>query len=157
MDVDARSRTEVSEGGSLCKCCTSINLQDLKSSLGYEHQPTWGLLLLSSRDCALCNLLAQSIQHSLNQPNVFQNSLREDSGPVRLVATGRTVPQQSNGRSFCEGAVGEALLWKEAALVIGENVDRNCCFFSRNAQVIMVAAHGEYSSDVVLISWADPP
>jgi hypothetical protein len=66
------------------------------------------------------NLLVQSIQHSLNQPNAFQHSLREDSGPVRLVATGRTVPQQSNGRRFREGAVDEVLLWKEAALVIGE-------------------------------------
>lgn len=146
----------MSDGKSLCECCTSINLQNLKSSLGYEHQPTWGSLLLSSRSCALCNLLAQSTQCCLNQANASQHSLQADSGPVRLVATGRTVPPGSNGRSFCKGVVDEVLLWKEAALVVGENIDRHCCFLPLNAQVMMVAAHGEYRSRVVLINLPNP-
>jgi hypothetical protein len=156
MDVVARSREVVSEGGSLCEHCTSINLQDLKNNLGYEHQPTWGSLLLSSRNCALCTLLAQSIQRSLNQPNAFQRSLQKDSGPVRLVAAGRTVPHQTNGQRVCEGAVDEDLLWKEIALVVGGNVKRHDCFFPLNAQVMMVAAHGECSTGIVLLSLADP-
>jgi hypothetical protein len=156
MDVVARPREVVSAGGSLCEHCTRINLQDLKNNLGYEHQPTWGSLLLSSRNCALCNLLAQSIQRSLNQPNAFQSGLQKDSGPVRLVAAGRTVPHQSNGRSVCEGAVDEDLLWKEVALVVGEIVKRHDCFFPLYAQVMMVTAYGECSTGIVLLSPADP-
>jgi hypothetical protein len=64
---------------------------------------------------------------------------------VRLVATGRTVPEQSDGRSFQEGAVDEVLLWKEVAVVVGQTVNRHCGFYSLNAQVMMLAAHGEYS------------
>ena len=150
MDVDAGSRTNLLEQRKLCEYCTYVNLHDLKSSQGYEHQPTWASLLLSSHHCALCKLLAQSMQRSLNQGNAPQQSLDTNNGPVRLVAAGRTVPSQSNGRSFTQGAVDESLLWREVGLVVGGDVKRHGCFFPLNTQVLMVAAHGEYRRDILL-------
>jgi len=96
-----------------------IHLQGLKNTLGYEHQPVWASRLLSSRNCALCNLLAQSIQRCVNEPNAFQRGLQKDRGLERLVATGRIVPRQYNGQTVCEGAVVEDLLRKEVGLVVG--------------------------------------
>ena len=147
MDSNVWSRPVPSEDGGLCECCSRINLQDLKSSLGYSHQLTWESLLLSSRTCNLCGLFAGSIQSCLDVSKAYQRSLPKDSGPVRLVAAGRNVPQQSHGRRFREGPVDEVLLWGEAALLVGEIVDRQCCFSPlTGAQVIMVAAHGTHSS-----------
>jgi hypothetical protein len=147
MNNTAGPSIEVPEDQSLCDCCKSINLQDLKSSLGYKHQPTWQSLLRSSRFCALCKLLTESIQRCLNKRIASLQSLPDDTGPVRLVAAGRTVPQQSCGRHVHDGAVNEVLLWKEAALIFEEAVPRSHSFSPIfGAQVIMAAVYGIYSS-----------
>lgn len=60
---------------------------------------------------------------------------------MRLVATGSTVPEQSDGRSFQEGAADEVLPWKEVVLVVRQTGDRYSCFYPMNVQVIMLNAY----------------
>jgi hypothetical protein len=138
-----RLSTEESNSDALCACCLGINLHCLKSSLGYEHQPTFGSLILSSSTCALCELITQSVNRTLNKNCTLAPSISDDLGPVRLVSAGRSLAQEPEIHRCCpEGPVEEFLLRREVAVVIGKKLDRTRCF-SMGAQLVMVAAKGK--------------
>jgi hypothetical protein len=136
--------TEESNGDALCEYCIGINLQCLKSSLGYKHQPTFGSLILSSLTCVLCELITQSVNRTLNNNRTLEPSISDDHGPVRLVGASRSLAQEPEIHRRCpEGSVEEFLLWHEVAVMIGKEPDRTRCFSFMGAQLVMVAAKGK--------------
>jgi hypothetical protein len=139
-----RPSTEESSGDTLCECCIGINLQCLKSSQGYEHQPTFGSLILSSSACVLCDLIKKSVDRTLNINRAFGPSISEDLGPVRLFCAGRSLARESATHRRCpEGQVEELLLWHEVAVVIGKEPARTRCFSFWGVKLAMVAAKGK--------------
>jgi hypothetical protein len=144
MDPLLRPSTEGPNGNALCKSCSNINLQDLKSGRGYEHQPTYGSILLNAPTCALCDLIAKSVERTLQRNYAFKPSISDSCGPVRLACAGRSLAQQSGLRSCPEGPVDESLLWREISILIGDNSMRERSFSTFGAQLVMVATKGKY-------------
>jgi hypothetical protein len=144
MDSSSIAPTETSVAGKLCGLCTRINLEALRSSLGYVHQPTYGLLLQSSLNCVLCELIAKSVARALKRNHKFGHTVSEDDGPVRLVCAGRSLSDQQGIRRCPNGPVEEPLLLGEVAVLIGESLDKTRGFSFMGAQLVMVAAIIEY-------------
>ncbi|KAK0109418.1 hypothetical protein ONS95_002115 [Cadophora gregata] len=139
----AKLPTQDAKNEALCTFCLGINIQSLKSSIGYEHQPNFASLVLSSSTCPLCELITQSVKRTLNRNRVLMHSLSDDLGPVRLISAGRSLAPKTKANRVCpEGPVDEFLLLDEIAVAIGEELVRKRCFSSFGAQLVMVAAKG---------------
>ena len=82
----------------VCQHCQSINLQDMKSSLGYVHLPTFEALIASSETCSLCELILNSVRRSVRRQPMRWGSTNVSSlstyGPVVLTAVSRDLDSQ---------------------------------------------------------------
>jgi hypothetical protein len=136
--------TVESNSDAFCEYCIGINLQLLKSSLGYEHRPTFESLILSSSTCALCAVIVQSVHRTLEGHPALHKSIDGNTGPVYLVCAGRSLAGESKlHRRRPDGPVEEFLLWRDVAVTIGQDQDRSRCFSSFGAQLTMVAVKGK--------------
>lgn len=144
MDSSSSVPTEPPAAGNRCESCLRINIEALRSSLGYEHQPTYGSLLKSSLTCILCELIAESVARTLQRNRNFGHTVSEDEGPIRLVCAGWSLAHQQEVRRCPKGPVEEPLLLGKVAVLIGEKVDKIRCFSFMATQLVMVAAKVKY-------------
>lgn len=126
-----------------CKCCNKRTPQT-ESPAGTPRRLT--LLAISNLESVtdLSIDRGATLDLYLGAGLPFLNpSISEDLGPVRLVAAGRSLAQEPEIHRSCpKGSVEEFLLWREVAVMIGEELNKTRCFSFRGAQLVMVAAQG---------------
>ncbi|CAM1506145.1 Fc.00g057860.m01.CDS01 [Cosmosporella sp. VM-42] len=80
----------------ICAFCNGLNLEDMKSKDGYEHQPTCETLIRSAAACDLCEIIVNTLKRSIHVQRMATGQIRCISdarhlGPVRLFAAGRHI------------------------------------------------------------------
>ena len=108
---------------SVCRHCDGINLESLKSKIGYLHQPTLETLFASSEICKLCKLILNSLKRSVRQQPMLWGTKDVLNlltfGPVKLFAVSRDVDSQCRKKIRQEGSVESTLVSQHVVLVLG--------------------------------------
>ncbi|KAH7115594.1 hypothetical protein EDB81DRAFT_624341, partial [Dactylonectria macrodidyma] len=110
----------------LCLFCQWVNLEDMKSSDGYVHQPTCDDLLSSSEVCDLCQLIVNLVRRHIHQERRATGprdiSDAKALGPVRLFAASRELDLDVHVFQRRERSpVHEKLLSQRVAVTLGND------------------------------------
>jgi hypothetical protein len=115
--------------------CRNINLVDLKSDEGYEHQPTFAALHQSSLICDMCHLIIQAVDKAMNGND-------DNAGPVKLISG--LIPAQRGEYENGNLSAGSRQTMGKVAITIGRNVSRSLAFSIRGARLDMFTVKGRH-------------
>lgn len=129
--------------GQLCTWCQNINLGDLISDEGYEHQPKFAALHRSSLSCDLCHLIVRAVDKTVRACKYHSNELDDEFGPVKLVS--QQPSRQDSIDQPGNVAAGRHQEIGKISIIIGRNVTRKLAFSIAGAQLDMFTVKGIYA------------